>query len=286
MAEIILQEELCLAVNNNSFIKNGIESCCEGMKYDFRLCNRILKADFRRPIEINSSSADDSNAFIIKPGEVVFVMTEEILELPNNVFCQLSAKRKLSHDGIIILGGFTIDPNYKGKLIFGLYNISSKEFPIIPGKKLVAGIFYKLNKNDTKGFTTIPEPLYDFPDELVRLIGEYKSVANESLLEEICALRSEFKILKEQIDSDKTWKDEFKKGLDQNNVQISKLGLALEEIANDLKTEIDTRQKNFTELKSGLSFFRGIGIVLGCILGSGGVALLVAWLTGILNIGN
>lgn len=54
--------------------------------------------------------------FVIKPGETAFVTTEETLELPGDVFCQLSTKRKLSHEGILVLGGFYVDPNYKGKL--------------------------------------------------------------------------------------------------------------------------------------------------------------------------
>ena len=53
---------------------------------------------------------------------------------------------KLSLDGIVILGSLIIGPNYKENLIFGLYNLSSHNYPLLPGKKLVAGVFYKFDK--------------------------------------------------------------------------------------------------------------------------------------------
>lgn len=285
MAEVILQDELALAISDNSFIKNGITSCCEGMKYDFRLSSRILKADFKQPVDVGTIIAEDQKNLVIKPGEVVFVMTQESIELPNNIFCQLSAKRKLSHDGIIILGGFTIDPNYSGKLIFGLYNISSKEYPIRPGKKLVAGVFYKLNEEDTKNFTTKPESLYDFPDELVRMISEYKSVAMESLSEDLNTLKADLKFLKDQMDSDKSWKDEFQQGLAKHNEQLTKLGEALQDITKKLGAEIDERKDGLSRLEANFSVVRGIGLVLGSLVGGGLVMLLIAWMTGILNLG-
>ena len=86
MADIILQEQLELAVKENTFIKNGLEKCCEGMKYDFRLSDRILKADFKRPRNFDVASPDDQMQLEIRPGEVVFVMTQETLELPDNMF--------------------------------------------------------------------------------------------------------------------------------------------------------------------------------------------------------
>ena len=58
----------------------------------------------------------------VEPGEVVFVLTEERLDLPRNMIAVLSQKRKLFNQGIQVLGGFCIDPLYRGKLLVGLYN--------------------------------------------------------------------------------------------------------------------------------------------------------------------
>lgn len=280
MSRLILENELRDAVKNNSFIKNGSLNSCEGMKYDFRVSSKLLSPHFNRD---RAFDEQDETNFVIKPGETAYVMTEEDLDLPNNIFCQLSTKRKLSHDGILLLGGFSIDPNYKGKLFFGLHNLSREDYPFRPNKKLVAGIFYELSGEETKVITSAPEPLYDFPDELMKNIKFFKSASTEALEGRIEELKSSLSVLKEQIDTDKSWKAEFKEGLSQNNQQIARLGTSLEELTKKLGSEIDERKHGESQLKAKYSVITGIGIVLGALLGGGLVSLIVMYLAGILN---
>ncbi len=206
---------------------------------------------------------------VIEPGEVAFVMTEETLDLPYNIFCQLSSKRKLSHGGIIILGGFTVDPNYNGKLIFGLYNISSRKYPIIPGKKLVAGIFYKLEDTEIQESSVKPVPLYDFPDELLALVKEYKPVSNkmlESFTKNIDELKEEIKYLKQRLDEDKNWSDEFKKGLSENNAQIKAIGVQISELTKNLQSEAEERKAETSSLREKLGQSKVIGTIVVSLL--------------------
>lgn len=134
MPQLITESELRIAVKDNTFIKNGKIENAEGVKYDFCLGSELLKAAFGRPIDMRKLTETDKTTLNIEPGEVVFVLTNEQLDLPKNIHAVLSPKRKLSHDGIMVLGGFCIDPLYKGKLLIGLYNLSSSSFPLIPGK--------------------------------------------------------------------------------------------------------------------------------------------------------
>jgi deoxycytidine triphosphate deaminase len=98
--EILTENDLLSAVEKETLIKSGRKESCEGIKYDFTLSNIALTVDSKGPINIDQSKENAS----IKPGEIAFVMTKETLELPDDVYCQLSAKRKLSLDGIVILG--------------------------------------------------------------------------------------------------------------------------------------------------------------------------------------
>ena len=126
MAKTITGEQLRAAVDAQSFIKGGDRSSAEGVKYDFRIGTRVLKASVGQPIEMLSIPEQDR---FVEPGEVVFVLTEERLDLPRNMIAILSQKRKLSHQGIQVLGGFCVDPLYRGRLLVGLYNFSSRRFP-------------------------------------------------------------------------------------------------------------------------------------------------------------
>ncbi len=173
MPTIIGEAELKQIVKDGVTIQGGDEKCAEGIKYDFRLGKYFLKAGFNSPKSYEELLAVDKA--IVEPGEVVFVMTLERIELPMDMTINLYEKRKLSHDGINLLGGRCVDPGYKGILIFGLHNVTSSKFILEPGKKLVGATFLRLSEEEiVYNPTKIPETLETFPDGLLRLIENYK----------------------------------------------------------------------------------------------------------------
>ncbi|HEX3936049.1 MAG TPA: hypothetical protein VHX43_00970 [Xanthobacteraceae bacterium] len=186
MATLITGDNLKRQIDAGGFIKDGVSSSVEGAKYDFRISSRILKASFGRPIDINKLPEDQQTQARVDPGEVVFVRTMEALELPKNIIATLSPKRKISHSGIIVLCGFAIDPLYKGPLWVGLYNFSSTPFPLQPGKKLIAAMFYELAGIEAADFKP-PEASSDadFPDDLVNLIRNYKPIEVRSFIDQV-----------------------------------------------------------------------------------------------------
>ncbi|MCL1812611.1 MAG: hypothetical protein FWG29_03725 [Treponema sp.] len=266
--EILAEQDLLKAVEEESFIKDGSKDSCEGIKYDFILSNMALIIDYGRPRDINQSSENP----VIKPGEVAFVMTKESLDLPGDIYCQLSTKRKLSLDGIVILGGLIIDPNYKGKLIFGLYNLSSHPYPLRPGKKLVAGVFYKVDKKSDK----IPEPINNFPDDLIKIMADTKPNSIIAVSTAIDQLKSEMENIRNQLSVDNNWKNEFQKGLTEIREIVKEMG-------QNLTIEIAERKDNDDKLRAQTSVVKGIGLVLGFIFGGGVVSFIVMYLAGILK---
>jgi len=238
--QILSEDDLLFAVNNKTFIKDGSIESCEGIKYDFILSNMALTVDSGRPHDVLLSN---ENA-VIKPGEIAFVITKESLDLPGDIYCQLSTKRKLSLDGIVILGGLIIDPNYKGKLIFGLFNLSSRSYPLLPGRKLVAGVFYKTDKQSDK----IPEPINDFPDELIKTVVDTKPNSINAIVStidniniSISNLRTEIHDIKEQLNRDDLWKIKFQTGLSELQQLVIKIG-------EKLDVEIDTRRNENSDI--------------------------------------
>jgi len=268
--EILTEEDLLKAVKEETLIQNGRTESCEGIKYDFTLGNIALTVDSKGPIDIEQSKEN----IMIKPGEIAFVITKETLSLPDDIYCQLSTKRKLSLDGIVTLGGLIIDPNYKGKLFFGLYNISSRDYLLRPGKKLIAGVFYKSEYKSNKQ----PDPINDFPDELIRMVVDNKPSSTSSILTTVERLGEEIKYIKEKLDNDEKWKVNFQEGL----TEIQQL---VHETSENLRTEIKTRADENLEIKNEqlklketvmplsktekhIEFFKGaiITIIIGVIL--------------------
>ncbi len=243
MPRIIPETKLKEAIKNGTFIKNGNTNNAEGVKYDFTLSSRLLKSKFGLPIDINNLSETDKANLFVEPGEVVFVLTEEILELPKNIKANLSPKRKLSHDGIMVLGGFCIDPLYKGKLLVGLYNFSSSPFPIRPGKKLIAAIFYELTEEEVEDFRPPEYAIMDFPDDLVIMMKKYQPVSAQNLMEEFKKLSDKFEDLKTEFRDREVWFTRFQEILEGHDKNIDK-------ILKGLDKEIEERRQAEKDMDS------------------------------------
>lgn len=231
MSKMVTGAELAAAVTQETFIQGGAQECVEGVKYDLRLSQRILKARFGRPVNADKLSETEKSDLRVEPGEVVFVLTEERLVLPMDMLVQLSPKRKLSHAGILTLGGFCVDPGYEGRLLVGLFNLSSSPFPIQPGKKLIGATFFRLLDGEVGKFKAPEEPLDDFPDELVQVMQHYQPVAMAAVLDSVTKLEGELDTLRREIFSRDEWYKQLKSILDEHQKQLDKLILGLEQEA-------------------------------------------------------
>jgi deoxycytidine triphosphate deaminase len=246
MPTLVTGEKLRDGVQKQTFIEGGDVKSVEGVKYDFHMGRQILKAKYGQPIDIEDLPAVDKSTLAVDPGEVVFVLTQEKLNLPKNMIAILSSKRKLAHGGIIILGGLTIDPLYNNYLQVGLYNFSSTPFPLRPGKKLIAAMFYELEAGEMDDFS-VPESTRaeGFGDELIGLIRNYRPIEIKGVYDELQDTKRQLQELRTSITDDKQWKDDFKTALDSHNSQLDK-------IIDGLEKEIKAREKGDTEVLNKL----------------------------------
>jgi deoxycytidine triphosphate deaminase len=193
-------------------IRNGTEESVEGQKYDFRLGDYFLKAKFGRAVKISELDVEQRKDAVIEPGETIFVMTEEVLNLRQDMRLRLSPKRKMGHEGIIILGGLDVDPGYSGPLFVGMYNFSSQPFTLHQGKKLIAGIFEKLDKSIEYKPASMPND--GFPEELIDLIEKYQPISVQGIVESLNAMRKDLNDVRQKLDDDSKWRDDIRAAID------------------------------------------------------------------------
>jgi hypothetical protein len=221
----------------------------------------------------------------VLPGEVAFVLTRERLRLPRNMIAVLSPKRKLAHAGIMVLGGLTIDPAYQGFLLIGLYNCSSTPFPLRPGKKVIAAVFYELAEDELVEFPVAePTEITDFPDDLVNLIRNYRPIALGGLQEEILETRRELTALKTDIATDKTWRDTFKHDLEELKSVVLETSRNVVRISDNLDKEVTLRtqddkeiHKRITDMSNmffGWNLFRLVSVAVILLIVGAGLTVL------------
>lgn len=249
MPTIVTGQHLLAAVRDQTFIRGGEEACVEGAKYDLRMGNRLLKAG-GGPIDVTKLTETERGALFLDPGEVAFVLTEEVLDLPENMAAMLSPKRKLSHEGILVLGGFFIDPRYQGNLLIGLYNFSTTRWPLRPGKKLIAAVFYVLEEGEVYAFPQ-PESISEFPDDVVRLMQSYRPIRLEGLQEVIRATQQEVVSLKNELREQDDWKKEFREGLGSLLQATKQLQAEVADLKEGLKEEAKLRASGDQDLHRG-----------------------------------
>lgn len=229
MPTIIGEKQLKEYIQEGKIIQDGDVSSAEGIKYDFHLGNRFLKAGFNSEKTYEELNARDQA--IVEPGEVVFVMTAERLEIPNNVNVQLNFKRKVGHEGISLLGGTSIDPGYRGYLVFGIHNVAGGNFKLKPGRKIVGATFYHLSEEEAiDDSSSKPDPIENFPDDLVDLIENYKPVNPQ-------VINSRLNDLQMRLDKDR---DALLQKLDVVDNRIDSLG-------TDVNIKLGNLEKNFGE---------------------------------------
>ena len=105
----------------------------------------------------------------IPPGQFAFLITSEIIKVPNNALALISIKFKFKSKGLINVSGLHVDPGYSGKLIFAVYNAGPLHLHIARGEKVFSIWYADLDKDDEKprdkkGYDLIPTDLMNSPD--------------------------------------------------------------------------------------------------------------------------
>lgn len=264
MATMITGKELKDAVLSQTIMQGGDEKCVEGVKYDFRSSAHILKAKYGQPIDARKLNQSEMVDLVIEPNEVVFVLSEERLTLPSDVIAQLSPKRKMSQLGVLTLGGLTIDPGYKGRLLIGMLNYSSTPFYLKPGKKIIAATFLRLSQAETDELEVCSESLDDFPDELVEVMQKYRPVGTKFIVEGIQKLETEINIIKKELKEHDDWRQR----LDRHDAQIENIIKGLESEKQAREKGEDKLSKTFADMKSDFQLIKGGAIVLYVLIGA------------------
>jgi dCTP deaminase len=105
----------------------------------------------------------------IPPGQFAFLITSEIVKVPNNALAFISMKFKFKSHGLINVSGFHVDPGYSGKLIFAVYNAGPLNFHVGRGERIFSIWYADLDQDDENprkkiGYDSIPTELINSPD--------------------------------------------------------------------------------------------------------------------------
>lgn len=90
--------------------------------------------------------APPRNLLRIGPGQFAFLLTEEVVEVPSNALALISMRAKYKFKGLINVSGFHVDPGWKGKLLFSVYNAGPSPILIEKGEPLFLIVYSDLDR--------------------------------------------------------------------------------------------------------------------------------------------
>jgi dCTP deaminase len=94
----------------------------------------------------------DNTQITIEPGQFALLLTNEVIEIPNNLIGFISIKFKLKKKGLVNISGFHVDPGFKGKIKFSVYNAGPTSITLDKGKPYFLIWLSQLTSEATKPY--------------------------------------------------------------------------------------------------------------------------------------
>lgn len=103
----------------------------------------------------------NNEAFVIPPGQFAFLLTEESVEVPKDAIAFISMKAGFKHKGLVNISGFHVDPGFKGKLLFSVYNAGPSPIHLNHNQPCFLIWYARLDDTDSnprqgQGFSSFP----------------------------------------------------------------------------------------------------------------------------------
>lgn len=127
-------------ISKGKLIKNGDPDLCVGASYELRLSDvyyDLTEGD--RPIAVAAGEA-----ILIKPGHHVVLISQEDLDVPDDLLGRVVAKGSLFSIGLSHVATYA-DPGFKGNLGIVTQNISDKYILLHPGERIAKIDFTQLS---------------------------------------------------------------------------------------------------------------------------------------------
>ncbi len=143
--------------------------------------SRHAYIDLREKVAIQdlmtTVSVAEGEPFVLQPHEFVLAITEETLELDDDVLGRLEGRSSLGRIGIIVHGTAGLfDPGWRGKATLELSNLGRMPVALYPGMRICSFTFEQVSTRVSAPYYKKPGNKYAWQTKPVasRLVGEIK----------------------------------------------------------------------------------------------------------------
>jgi dCTP deaminase len=110
----------------------------------------------------------NGESFLIPAGQFAYLLSKERVEIPYNTIAFISMRTGIKFQGLINVSGFHVDPGYKGKLIYAVYNASPSPVQICEGDPIFKIWFCELDRTSAHPYVFKGEGFDDIGNDLIK----------------------------------------------------------------------------------------------------------------------
>ncbi len=110
----------------------------------------------QKPIDLK-----EGEWFVIPPGQFAFLLSKETVRVPEHAMAFISMRTAIKFQGLINVSGFHVDPGYKGRLIYAVYNASPAAIQLREGDRIFKIWFCDLGESDNFASPSIAPYVFD-----------------------------------------------------------------------------------------------------------------------------
>jgi deoxycytidine triphosphate deaminase len=125
----------------------------EPASYDLRAGIALWKDKQSRDLKTLRFNPSDTSQPVVtlQPGQMVFVITHEELNLPRTICGTVYSRNRLQKENILALNAGHVDPGYRGPIIIRLINLGQTEWALALGEAVFTVVFHSLKDAATTG---------------------------------------------------------------------------------------------------------------------------------------
>ena len=101
------------------------------------------------PTTVTVRKLAQDDAFAIPPGQFAFLLSEEIVGVPDNALAFISIRAKTKFRGLVNVSGFHVDPGYRGQLTFAVFNAGPVSIHLKRGQPIFLIWYASLDRETT-----------------------------------------------------------------------------------------------------------------------------------------
>jgi|SRR6185437_6295759 len=131
------------------------------------------------PTTVTVRKLDHGDAFTIPPGQFAFLLTEESVEVPADALAFISIRAKTKFRGLVNVSGFHVDPGFRGRLTFAVFNAGPVPIHLKRGQPIFLMWYASLDRASASIKTGVAQDGID-PELITSIAGELQSFAGLS----------------------------------------------------------------------------------------------------------